>query len=475
MRIWILALVTWLLGGCAPAGSGTAPRIGMPAAGEAQTRTLSRAEARHLLVRTGFGATEREVEALTGLTRLAAVETVLAGLNRRASVPLPAGWARYIPESRGEPAQRATAWRELRAWWFSEMLRTSSPLTERLTLFWQGYFGLSGKSVGSPALMARYNVMLRARGTDNFAALLHSVVRDPAMLVGHDAGRNRTEHLDESYARTLLDTFTVGPDHHSAEDVTETARALTGWSVDPETGEARFRFDRHDDGEKTVVGRQGRYDADSVVDALLVRPETARRVTQALWREFVSPVPDAEQAEVAAGAFRNSGYEMHTILRALLLSDAFWAAGNRGVLVRSPVDLVVGTYRMLDMPFADPAAADAACAGLGQDVFAPPPSGGWPEGPDWFVTGGPAARRHFLETVLAAPAGSAPHPGQLASAGAPGGFDATRWFANFPAADLVPRVVSLVLPGPPAATAPGSLPDTDWLRSLLLDPGYEYR
>ena len=106
-----------------------------------------------------------------------------------------------------------------------------------------------------------------------------------------------------------------------------------------------FRPALHDDGVKTVLGRTGNFDGDAVLDILLARPQTAEFVVAKLWREFVSPEPDATEVRRIARMFRGSDYEIKVALRELLLSPAFWAPENRGALIKSPVELVVGTLR----------------------------------------------------------------------------------------------------------------------------------
>jgi uncharacterized protein (DUF1800 family) len=75
-----------------------------------------------------------------------------------------------------------------------------------------------------------------------------------------------------------------------------------------------FRRLLHDPGEKTVLGRTGRFDGDEVLDLLLARPETAEHVVAKLWREFVSPVPDAPGAPHAT-EFRRADYDIRVPVR----------------------------------------------------------------------------------------------------------------------------------------------------------------
>src|SRR3546814_6186450 len=115
-------------------------------------------------------------------------------------------------------------------------------------------------------------------------------------------------------------------------------------------------------------------------------PEVAELVVDKLWRQFVSEQPDAAERRRLAALFRAAGYEMRPLLAALLASEAFWAPENRGRLVKSPVDLIVGTLRLFALPVEN--ARDLAWLSrrLGQDLFDPPDVSGWPGGTAW-ITG----------------------------------------------------------------------------------------
>ena len=195
------------------------------------------------------------------------------------------------------------------------MARTSAPLAERMTLFWHNHFTSSLQKVRSPALMYRQNVLLRRHALGNFGELL-AASRDPAMLVYLDAASNRRGQPNENFAREVMD-FTLGEGQFREDDIREAARAFTGWSIDPASGEYLFRPRIHDSGEKTVLGRKGNFRGEDVLDILLAQPATAQYVAARLWREFVSPQPDPAQLERVARVFRASGYDIRSALRAL--------------------------------------------------------------------------------------------------------------------------------------------------------------
>src|SRR5208337_25648 len=154
-------------------------------------------------------------------------------------------------------------------------------------------------------------------------------------------------HPNENFGRELTELFTLGEGAYTEQDVREVARAFTGWRVDHATGAAIFDPRRHDDGVKIILGRTGAWDGDAAIDIILDRPETARFIVTELWREFVSPIPDPRVAETLAAQFRDDGYQVRPLLRALLLTDAFWAPSGWGTMVKSPVELAVGTARLL--------------------------------------------------------------------------------------------------------------------------------
>ena len=363
--------------------------------------------ARHLLARTGYGPTAAEIRDYAPLERDAAVARVLGSARTKALTPPPPAMLAADPmrpprETSGVEERRAFVQRqiragiELRGWWLSEMLATDSPITERMTLFWHNHFVSSQQKVRIARLMYRQNVTLRAHALGDFGALLHAIAKDPAMLVYLDGVQNRRAAPNENFAREVMELFTLGEGRYTERDVKEAARAFSGWSLERDTGTFVFRRALHDPGDKTILGRTGRFDGDAVLDLLLAQEATAELVVGKLWREFVSPDPDAGEVRRIAGEFRRSGYRIPDALSALLRSDRFWAEANRGVLIKSPVELVVGTLRSLEIEPADAAPFAIAAAGMGQNLLSPPNVRGWRGGEAWIDTNTLLARKQFV-------------------------------------------------------------------------------
>ena len=460
-------------------------------------------DARHLLNRTSLAAAPEDIAAFGRLTRQQAVDRLLAAAPGGAITPPPA-WVdepfqslrrfRTMSAEERKLAQREVFQRsfELQSWWLTEFLATRAPLAEKMTLFWHNHFVTSFQKVRSPQLLYRQNVLLRSHALGNFGELLRAVARDPAMLIYLDNAISRKEQPNENFARELMELFTLGEGNYSEQDVKEAARAFTGWSVEPETGEFLFRQPAHDGGVKTVLGRTGSFDGSAVLDILLAQPQTAEFVAGKLWREFVSPVPDAAEVRRIARAFRESGYDIRTALKALLVSDAFYAPQNRAALIKSPIELVVGTLRQFDFRTAEVLPFVVTANQLGQRLFAPPNVKGWPGGEAWINSTTFLARKAFLERLFrveelrAMPVGEMAMEQQLAALRlAPGQerylramqnvhFDASQWLArlNGGEAGAVQRV--LLATGPAAPAAPG-MQGMDLIRQLTQDAAYQLK
>jgi uncharacterized protein (DUF1800 family) len=367
--------------------------------------------ARHLLNRTGFAATEAEIATFAKLDRVAAATRLLRDVKLAASTPAPT-WVNDVPppprrlqamsqdERQAELRKNVERAFELRDWWFREMLTTSSPFTEKMTLFWHNHFATSQQKVRFTPLLYRQNLMLRRNALGNFGTMLREVARDPAMLIYLDGANSRKEQPNENFAREVMELFTLGEGHYSETDIKEAARAFTGWSIDRESGEFMFRRGAHDYGRKSVLGRSGNLDGDQVIDILLGKPETALFITGKLWREFVSDKPEAAEVKRLATLFRDSGYDLSKLMHAMLVSDAFYAMENRAALIKSPVEYVVGTLKLFEIDAPNLRPFVLASALLGQNVFAPPNVKGWPGGEHWINSASLLGRKQFVDRLF---------------------------------------------------------------------------
>jgi uncharacterized protein (DUF1800 family) len=380
-------------------------------------------EARHLLSRATFGATPAEIRTVESMDYGTAVDRLLATWHPNALTAAPS-WINEGPAQLRRMQQEAQAEakekkgvdgkplrivrpvqeqaRELRNWWVEEMLVTDQPLVERMTLFWHNHFTSSLAKVRYVPALYRQNELFRREAFGNFARLLKAVARDPAMLLYLDGVRSVARQPNENFARELLELFTLGEGHYSEADIKNAARAFTGWSIERDTGSFVDHVQQHDGGEKTFLGQTGRFGGDDIVAILLRQPRTAELVCEKLWREFVSLTPDPAEIKRLAAILRTGGYEMKPVLRAMFLSPAFRDPANRGTLIKSPVDLVVGSVHLLGLPVPEKTQLVRMMQGLGQVPFDPPNVKGWAGGESWITTYTLLLRQQFMRRMIEA-------------------------------------------------------------------------
>ncbi len=358
--------------------------------------------ARHLLSRAGFGGGPAEIEALARLDVVAGVDGLLKGVREVASVKPPSWVHDDFPgpdemerKEKREVSRERT--HELRAWWYDEMVSTPSPLTERLTLFWHNHFTSSARKVKWIPFMARQNALLRRRAAGRFSELLVEIAQDPAMLLYLDNQSSHKHQPNENFARELLELFTLGEGHYAERDIKEAARAFTGWRMRRRSGEFRFVKADHDDGQKVFLGERGAWTGDDILRILLKNPRTAEHIVEKLWAALISDEPDRDEVRRLARGFREGGYAMKPLLRAILTSEAFMDPRVRGAMIKSPVDLLVGTVRVFKIPIEDTSVLGEAGAWIGQDLLSPPNVKGWPGGARWITTHTLLARHEILE------------------------------------------------------------------------------
>src|SRR5919204_862581 len=205
---------------------------------------FGRAQAERLLWRAGFGPTPGEADKLASLGLDGAVQSLTRPGPERLEGPAP-------HDDKGRPLAPYDLWGHDHLWWLDRMVRTTTPLLERMTLVWHDWFATSNDGVDSQRLMLEQNNRLRRHALGSFPELLLAVTNDPAMLLWLNGSDNTKWSPNENYARELMELFTLGAGRGYGEsDVRNQARALTGWRNDWQrgVGATNFRYDasRHD-------------------------------------------------------------------------------------------------------------------------------------------------------------------------------------------------------------------------------------
>jgi uncharacterized protein (DUF1800 family) len=294
----------------------------------------------------------------------------------------------------------------LTSWWLRRMSETAHPLREKLTWFWHGHFATSVQKVQRVDLMAAQNRLFRQMAAGDFEALTLAVAKDPAMMVWLDTVTDVAAHPNENFARECMELFTLGIGSYTEDDVKQAARAFSGWKFDRTTGAFRLVARQHDDGQKTVLGLTGDWGGEDVVRILTHTPASARFVAARLWSRFAYPVmPSDPVVNDLAPAFA-ADRDLAGLVRAILLHPGFRSGTAKTGLVKQPVEWVVGAARVLGVPVAGTRFV-AALQALGQQPFAPPNVGGWPQNEYWLTTASMLTRLRVASAMVAAAPASA--------------------------------------------------------------------
>jgi len=424
----------------APAADGPAPASWRDDLAAVSDADWNYARAAHLLERAGFGGTPEEVERLVSLGPKAAVahlvdydaipESSLQPFDESdihdpglepfpPSRPAATELARKTGESLGikvkasgprrlQPvADKFFYW--LRAsrletdrvayWWADRMLRSPRPLQEKLALFWHGHFATNEDKVRDYRKMYRQLELFEREGAGNFRDLLVGVAKDPAMLAFLDAGVNLKGAPNENFSREIMELFSLGVGNYTEKDIREAARAFTGWNFK----DVQFvvNADRHDDGIKTVLGKTGTFDGVDVIDIIMAQPVCAEFVASKLYRFFVRDDISPELRAKLGERLRANGFVVRPFLRELFLSRDFYSAASTGTHIKSPVELVVSSYRKLGLKEM-PGVPDFnfVTTELGQHLMQPPTVAGWAQGRSWITPGLLIERGNFARDVL---------------------------------------------------------------------------
>jgi len=235
-------------------------------------------------------------------------------------------------------------------------------LRERMVWFWGNHFSVHSAKDDEQILLADYEERaLRPHALGRFRDLVMATLTHPAMLVYLDNAQNAAGHVNENYARELLELHTLGVDGgYSQQDVQSLAKVLTGVGVDwrrgpdperpPPPGTIRdggFEFNprRHDTASVVLLGTRiqgGEFEeVRAAVDLLCRNPSTARHVSLRIATCFLGVPPPPDLVDRMAKTFRKTDGDISAVLRTFFRSKESHAPGA----LKDPHRFVVGALR----------------------------------------------------------------------------------------------------------------------------------
>ena len=370
----------------------------------------------HLMRRAGFGAPYEELEERAAKGYEATVEELLRAEEKP-------DWEEDIARRHLIGGHLGNAMPEIQGYWMQRMISTTRPLREKMTLFWHTIL-CSGDKIDHPETMDAHIDMVRENALGRYPDLLTALSRDPGMIIYLDNRYSHKDSINENYGRELLELFSMGVGNYTEEDVKMAARAFTGWTLAPamdsfipyQRHAFKFQYDPedHDDGEKVILGQKGRFNGDDIIDIIARKPATARFIARHLYDFFVAdevqvpawqttPPRDPAAVNVLADAYLQSNYDIRSVLRVLFNSNFFKDEDVWYARVKSPVEVVVSTMRLVrnhltPAPGIESLAGEAG--GMGQILMNPPSVEGWHGGKEWINSGALVNRVNFVANRL---------------------------------------------------------------------------
>lgn len=368
------------------------------------TGNLTRQQAVHLLHRACIHYTHDDVNTLEGMTANAAVTLLLNQTAPSPALPVdPTSGDTFVQrEELTNGSNPALNTNYMQSWFIKQMMETSAPVKEKMTLFWHTHFTNDTDKTAYGFPLYHQNELFRAYALGNFKTLAKKVCRDYAMSVFLDGWTNQAQEPNENFAREFLELYTIGKGPiigtgnyttYTEDDVREAARVLTGFmpvgyvpdgtipgappiETDPDTGLYRSSIWTilHDPGTKnfssafqnqsistganTVANIEAELDA--FIDMIFAQEATAIHICTKLYRFFcyyeINSAIEQDIIQELAQTLITNNYEILPVLNQLFTSQHFYdlddsieTNDNIGAIIKSPIDLIVGAFKYFNI------------------------------------------------------------------------------------------------------------------------------
>jgi uncharacterized protein (DUF1800 family) len=285
-------------------------------------------------------------------------------------------------------------------------------MKERITWFMHTHLPARWTEINSSEAIYYQNCLFRHYAYGSFKDLFKKICVDNAMLRYLDGYSNRKNSPNENFAREMFELYSIGKGtqleegdytHYTEDDIKAATKVLTGWTLDetfsyldPDTGlpagimQSHTQGDppvdlatEHDPGAKTFTSKFGGQviqpaelvggfptveaaygELDEMIEMIFSQKETARFIARKLYRffvyHFISEEVEQDVIEALAQVLLDQDYSLIELLKVLLKSEHFYDSDdtvkendNIGALIKSPVDMFTGLFRMFQMQFAD--------------------------------------------------------------------------------------------------------------------------
>ena len=371
-----------------PVTSGLAPYTG----------AWTSVEALSFIRRTGFGYKKADLDLLSSLPFSQAVDRVLTidytavtgPINSDSSTPsTTTNFLPYGQEWVNDPVNPATGGiancdaarvRSLQNWQIGQFCNQDISIKQKMALFWYHFIPIdfdivraagAGLGTNSARISYPYMKLFQDNPVGNFKTLIRTIATEPAMMYYLNNHYNTNVSPDENFAREVMELFTLGKDplsQYTQTDVEQAARVLTGWRVQPlnTTIVPATLFDatKHDITNKQfssffgnmIIANNGAAELDNFIDMIFSKTQVVSEyICRRLYRFFVyydiDATTEATIITPLAQTFVANNWEIMPVLNQLFKSQHFFDIANRGVYIKSPFDIVIGSMRIFNLNY----------------------------------------------------------------------------------------------------------------------------
>ncbi len=364
--------------------------------------SLGRERAAHLLRRTTFGPASQDIDTFANYSIDQAL-AILLDIKELPEPPVdPATGDSWVNPRPGAGNSEEGNLKEYVKYWWGDLMKTDgNSIIEKMVWWYHTHLTTIISRIPESTAVYYQLALFRYYSLGNFKTICGKICYDNAMLYNLDGRLNVKGNVQENFAREFLELYTIGKGpqlsqidytNYTEEDVKAGARLLSGFDVDTsftnidqESGVALgvlkgngLTADQHDLEPKTFSNKfqsatlnTASNAVDDVltelqqfVDLIFNQDETARYICRRLYRFFVYyKIPEEVENDIIeplAATFRNNDYELLPVLDQLLRSQHFFDADNgvttddnMGAIIKSPLDLTIGTLRFFDVQMPD--------------------------------------------------------------------------------------------------------------------------
>lgn len=372
------------------------------------TGALGAQKAAHLLRRATMGPRLQDISTFSGMTAQAAF-TALTQSQPTPALPVDpmSGTDWVYPHSPNSNQNTETLSDYTRSWWMENMRSSGPNLTDRMVWFYHTHFPMIMSRIESnPQFAIDYLRLLRFYALGNYKDLVKALCIDNAMLVHLDGNLNIKGVPQENFAREFLELYTVGKGEEvsignytnfTESDVQALTKGFTGWGIDTTfqtidpatnlpTGKVKGNgsvSSQHDVSAKqfssafnntvvqtgNVIGTDALITAvytelDDLINMIFNSPNAAKHICRRIYRQFAYyEITDEIETDIIgplANILVSNNFDITSVLSVLLQSEHFYdtdtpitSDNNIGAIIKSPMDLVIGTLRLFNLTVPD--------------------------------------------------------------------------------------------------------------------------